>query len=159
MNDTRARRSARAAAARAVAVCGLLAGVFLMHGLAAPACPGSGSTDTPASAMAHPPGDGAAAPTHATPATAAEGMVVAPLDGSPGHRVPDTGPAPGTPAVCESTSPPSAGAWLLALLLAAGMVAVAASAVTPQDLASRQRLRAPPRAGSALLLALCVSRT
>jgi hypothetical protein len=64
-------------------------------------------------------------------------------------------------AVCVSTPPPTGWAGVLALLLAIGAVWLASVLRSPQPTMRPRnlRLRAPPPAGAALLMNLCVSRT
>ncbi|HJT03401.1 MAG TPA: DUF6153 family protein [Pseudonocardiaceae bacterium] len=147
--------SARAMA-RVLAVCAVLAGLFFMHGLAVLEC--HGGVGTSASSMAH-----------SAPVTAATGgvnqaagiraaSVSRPLVHSLSAGGVSADAPPGT--LCVSTPPSSGWAGLLALLLSAGVISLA-NAVTSPDTATRprnQRLRAPPRTGSALLMNVCVSR-
>lgn len=149
--------SARAVA-RVVAVCAVLAGLFLMHGLATQECHGRAGTS--ASSMTH--------PMAAMPATvdgigtSVETTAHTSLNRSSVHVTSTSGADAGAPGgLCVSTPPTSGVAVLLALLLAAGSV-VLASAAPPANQATPQRnhrRRAPPVAGSALLMNLCVSRT
>lgn len=92
--------------------------------------------------------------------TPVETTAHASLNGSSVHATSINGADAGRPGgLCVSTPPTSAG--LLALLLAAGSV-VLASAVPRANRATPRRnhgRRAPPPAGSALLMNLCVSRT
>jgi hypothetical protein len=64
-------------------------------------------------------------------------------------------------AVCVSTPPPPGWVGLLALLLAIGAVGLASvlRSAQPATQTRNLRLRAPPLAGAALLMNLCVSRT
>ena len=147
--------SARAMA-RVLAVCAVLAGLFFMHGLAVQECHGGAGTS--ASSMAH-----------SAPVTAATGgpdqaagtktaSVSRPMVHSLSEGAASADAPPG--ALCVSTPPSSGWAGLLALLLGAGVISLA-NVVKLPDPATRprnQRRRAPPPAGSALLMNLCVSR-
>jgi hypothetical protein len=149
--------SARAAA-RVVAVCAVLAGLFLMHGLVTQQCHGGAGTS--ASSMTHP----AAAMPAAVGGTVnpVETMAPASLNSSSVHSPSTDGADADTPSgLCVSTPPTSGLIGLLALLLAIGVL-VLASVVARPNLATcprNHRRRAPPLAGSALLMNLCVSRT
>ncbi len=141
--------SARAIA-RLLSVCGVLAGVFLMHALPAQACAGGAM---PGSAMTAAPGPmrhvghsaalGAPAGTGTLPSLTTRGL-------ESGHG-----------NVCVSTSPPRGVNGLIALLLlaAAGAFVVTTRLPDQGGRPRRARHRGPPRAGSALLTTLCVSRT
>lgn len=140
--------SARAAA-RLLAVGGVLAGLFFMHGLPAHGCAGGGMS----------------APSMATaaggPDMAAGDMAVSvrgPLALSATKVGADAG---GSGAVCVSTPPPPGWGALLALLLAVSVVGLASVSGSPEGATrpSNLRRRAPPRAGSALLMTLCISRS
>jgi hypothetical protein len=147
--------SARATA-RLVAVCAVLSGLFFMHGLPAQGCAGGVGMATPS--MAHP----------ATVATAAggPGMAASARAASVRHPLAPSAVAVGADAgepgaLCVSTPPPPGWAGLLALLLAVSVVGLE-SVLDSADGATRPsnlRLRAPPLAGFALLMTLCVSRT
>jgi hypothetical protein len=144
--------SARATA-RLVAVGAVLSGLFLMHGLAAQGC--TGGAEASASSMAH----SATMATAMTRPDRATGAVVARARRPLAHSAsaPDAG-EPG--ALCMSTPPPSGWAGLLALLLGISVVGLASVPGAP-DRATRPsnpRRRAPPLAGSTLLMNLCVSR-
>ncbi len=145
--------SARATA-RLIAMCAVLAGLFAMHGLPAQGCPGGVEASAPS--MAHP----------VTVVTAADGLEMAagmavsasrPL----AYAVAEAGADAGEAGVLCVSTPPSPGwAGLLALLLGVGVLGLA-SVLGLADRATRprgQRRRAPPLAGSALLMNLCVSR-
>lgn len=143
--------SARAMA-RLVAVCAVLAGLFFMHGLAAQGCAGGVGASAPS--MPHP----------VMMATAADGpdMAAAAMAASMSrplaHSASKVGADAGEPgAVCVST-PPSPG-W--AGLLGISVVGLASVPGSPDGATrpSNQRLRAPPLAGSTLLMNLCISRT
>jgi hypothetical protein len=147
--------SARAMA-RLVAVFAVLAGLFAMHGLSAQGCPGGIEASAPSMAMAHP----ARVVTAVDGFDMAAGMAVSashPL----AYAVAEAGADAGESGVlCVSTPPPPGWAGLLALLLGVGVVGLA-SILGLADRATRpsgQRRRAPPLAGSALLMNLCVSR-
>ncbi|MGB6162328.1 MAG: hypothetical protein WCF33_24670 [Pseudonocardiaceae bacterium] len=150
--------SARATA-RLLAVCAVLAGLFAMHGLPAQGC--SGGVEASAPSMAHP---SMAHPV--TVVTAADGLDMAagmavsvsrPL----AYAVVEAGADVGEAGVlCVSTPPPPGWAGLLTLLLGTSGIGLA-SVLGLADRATRprgQRRRAPPLAGSALLMNLCVSR-
>ncbi|MGH3867990.1 MAG: hypothetical protein ACRDQ4_18070 [Pseudonocardiaceae bacterium] len=145
--------SARATA-RLIAVCAVLAGLFVMHGLPAQGCPGGVEASAPL--MAH----------SATVVTAADGPdMTAGMAGSASrplaYAVAEAGADAGESGVLCVSMPPSPGwAGLLALLLVISVVGLA-SVLGLADRATRpsgQRRRAPPLAGSALLMSLCVSR-
>jgi hypothetical protein len=149
--------SARATA-RAVAVCAVLTGLFFMHGLATQKCHGGAGTS--ASSMTHP---------MATMPAAASGIVKpvkamahASLNSSSAHVTSTNGAdASRSGGLCVSTPPTLDLARLLALLLAIGVL-VPASDVARLNLVThsrKHRPRAPPLAGSALLINLCVCRT
>jgi hypothetical protein len=145
--------SARATA-RLVAVCAVLAGLFFMHGLPAQERRRPRGVRTVDGA----PGNGghfAGAPDMAAGAMAAS--VRHPLP----HPAAEVGADAGEPgALCMSTPPPLGWAGLLALLLGVSIVGLV-SVPGPPDRATRPsnpRRRAPPRAGSTLLMNLCVSR-
>lgn len=141
------------ATARVVAVGAVLCGLFFMHGLAAPGC--AGGAQASASSMAHP----------VTMATAiagphmGTGVVVATASRPLAHSASGTD-AGESGALCMSTPPPPGWAGLVALLLGVGVVGLA-SVLSSPDKATRPsnpRRRAPPLAGSTLLVNLCVSR-
>lgn len=137
------------ALARVVAVCAVLAGLFLMHGLATQEC--HGGTEASMSSMSAVTGD------MVTPVAA---MVHQPLNRSAIHSGATGGAtAVASSGLCVSTPPTSALAGLLALLLALGGL-VLASAVPRPNRATRleNHGRPPPLAGSALLTNLCVCR-
>ncbi|MGH3684251.1 MAG: hypothetical protein ACRDRU_12155 [Pseudonocardiaceae bacterium] len=138
------------ATARLVAVCAVLAGLFLMHGLPMQGCHGgAGMLALP---MVHP----AAAPAELDMAA---GAMAASVSHSPAYDVSEVGSDAGeSGALCVSTPPPPGWAGLLALLLGVSVVGLLRppGRVTSP---SNQRLRAPPIAGSALLRTLCLSRT
>jgi hypothetical protein len=152
--------SARATA-RLVAVGAVLSGLFFMHGLAAQGCAGgaqasaSSMTHPATSSMTHP---ATVATTMSRPDTAFGAMVASasrPLAHSASGA--DAGESA---ALCMSTPPPPGWAGLLALLLGVSVVGLASVLGSP-DRATRpsnQRRRAPPLAGSTLLMNLCVSR-
>lgn len=138
--------SARATA-RLVAVCAVLAGLFFMHGLPAQHCSG---------------GVEGSAPMMTYPATVAAAVV------DPGKAASDMAPSANrsltqsaSGAVCVSTPPPPGWAGLLALLLGIGALglAIVLRSLETVTRPGNQRLRAPPLAGPALLMNLCVSRT
>lgn len=139
--------------ARLVAVGAVLCGLFFMHGLAAQGC--AGGAQASASSMAHPV---TVATAMSGPDTAAGAMVATasrPLAHSASGG--DTGESR---ALCMSTPPPPGWAELLALLLGVSLIGLASVLGSP-DRATRpsnQRRRAPPLAGSTLLVNLCVSR-
>lgn len=144
--------SARATA-RLVAVGAVLCGLFFMHGLAAQGC--AGGAGKSASSMAH----------SVTVATAmsgpdrAVGAVVATASRPLAHSA-SRGDAGESAELCMSTPPPPGWVGLLALLLGVSVVGPASVLDSP-DRATRpsnQRRRAPPLAGSTLLMNLCVSR-
>ena len=134
------------AIARLLAVCALVTGLFLMHGLPAQACAGGSGMATAAMAGMATGGPGG----HAVPSGApvhGDHAVVWPA--APGH---------GTP--CVFTPAPRGLDALLALLLLAATAAPAASARPVRGARHTPRgRRAPPRAGPELLATLCVSRT
>lgn len=140
------------ATARLVAVCAVLAGLFFMHGLPAPGC--HGGAGVPAPSMAH----SATVPAAAGEPDTAAGVMATPASRSP---VAEVGSAGGLGALCVSTPPPPGWAGLLALLLGVSVVGLARAMNSPGRATSprNQRLRAPPMAGSALLMSLCLSRT
>ncbi len=147
--------SARATA-RLIAVCAVLAGLFAMHGLPAQGCSGGVEASAPSMAMARP----ATVVTAVTGPDMAAGMAVS--ASSPlAYAVVEAGANAGEAGVlCVSTPPPPAWAGLLALLLGISGIGLA-SILGLADRAARpsgQRRRAPPLAGSALLMNLCVSR-
>src|SRR5947209_13225659 len=120
-----------------------------MHGLAVQGC--AGGAEASASSMAH---SATMATAMTRPDTATGAMVAAarrPLARS--ASAPDAG-EPG--ALCMSTPPPPVWAGLLALLLGASVVGLSSVPGSP-DRATRprnQRRRAPPLAGSTLLMNL-----
>jgi hypothetical protein len=134
----------------------VLAGLFFMHGLPAQGCPGAGGASAPS--MAHP----------ATMATVAGGldMATGALAVSASHPLAYSASKFGTDggepgALCVSTPPPPGWAGLLALLLGISVAGLGSVLGLP-DRATHptgQRRRAPPLAGSILLMNLCVSRT
>jgi hypothetical protein len=143
--------SARALA-RVVAVCAVLVGLFLMHGLATQECHG----DMKASASSMP-SMSAATGGMVTPV---QTMVHPPLNSSAVHSISTDGADAGVSGgLCVSRPPASGLAGLLALLLALGGL-VLASAVPRPNRATRSENygRSPPLAGSALLMNLCVCR-
>jgi hypothetical protein len=165
---------ARAGARVLVAVV-VLAGLFLMHGLPAGNCLGHGAaaaSSMTSAVMADP-------AIEMMPILVEKGMAadaamavrppVAPLPSMAGFRPAAVSPAdaqaPGAGmagAVCVSRPPPPGLASLLALSLLVGAVAVG-EALGLGGLTSRflrgRGLRAPPQAGAALLVRLCISRT
>lgn len=143
--------------ARLITVCAVLAGLFVMHGLPAQGCPGGMEASAPSMthlSMVHP----------VTVATVAGRLdtATATLAGSVSHPLahPPSGADAGEPGeLCMSTPPPPGWAGL-ALLLGTSVVGLA-SVLDSADRATRpkgQRRRAPPLAGCALLMNLCVSR-
>ncbi|MGH3511862.1 MAG: hypothetical protein ACRDQH_04420 [Pseudonocardiaceae bacterium] len=145
--------SARATA-RLVAVGAVLSGLFFMHGLATQGC--AGDAQASASSMTHP---ATVATAMIRPDTTAGAMVATasrPLAQSASGT--DAGESA---ALCMSTPPPPGWVGLLALLLGASVLGLASIPDSP-DRATRpsnQRRRAPPLAGSTLLMNLCVSRS
>jgi hypothetical protein len=138
--------------ARLLAVCAVLVGVFVMHGLPAQACPAgtgmSGSAMMAAPMAAH----GGESVLVAIPARSGMTHVVV------GART----DAAAHGGVCVFTLPPRGLAGLLALLLLAGVaVASLATLIRASFGGSRGWFshRAPARAGPELLTTLCVSRT
>jgi hypothetical protein len=138
--------SARATA-RLIAVCAVLVGLFFMHGLPAQHC--SGGVGGSAPMMTHSPTVAIAAD---DPGKAAGGMTA-----SASRSLAESAAG----AVCVSTPPPPGWAGLLALLLAIGAVGLAGvlRSAQPATQPRNLRLRAPPLAGAALLMNLCVFRT
>ncbi|MCA1695727.1 MAG: hypothetical protein LC749_13930 [Actinobacteria bacterium] len=144
--------SARATA-RLVAVGAVLSGLFFMHGLVTQGC--AGGAQASASSMAHP----------ATVATAmsrpdtATGVVVASASRPLAHSA-SGGDAGESAALCMSTPPPPGWTGLLALLLGVILIGLASVLGSSDRVTcpSNRRRRAPPLAGSTLLMNLCVSR-
>jgi hypothetical protein len=149
---SRSALSARATA-RLVAVGAVLCGLFFMHGLAAQGC--AGRTEASASSMAH----SVTMATAMTRPDTATGAMIATASRPLAHSAP--APDAGEPgALCMSTPPPPGWAGMLALLLGISVVGLASTPGAP-DRATRPsnpRRRAPPLAGSTLLMNLCVSR-
>ncbi|SBW28751.1 putative membrane protein [Candidatus Protofrankia californiensis] len=151
------------AMARLVLVYMALAGLFVMHGVAAGlGCPGG--TGTSGSAMAvHGSATGHAA------STALRMPVPVSMSGHEASAVPppatvvtgDVSSVGGHGVLCVSSPPRQELAGLLILLLAVGAVALAWPAWPWNAGAHRggSRRRAPPLAGSCLLVRVCVSRT
>lgn len=140
------------ALARVVAVCAVLAGLFLMHGLATQECHGGAGASV--SSMPTMP---AATGGMVTPV---EAMVYASLSGSAVHSTSTDGADAGQRGgLCVSTPPTSGLAGLLALLLAVGGLVLANALPRPSRATrSENHGRASPLAGSALLMNLCVCR-
>lgn len=138
-------RGTARATARLLAVCAVLAGLFLMHGLASQGCPsGAGMATTT---------------TVATHADHSMGFSPAPADRHlPAAMSPVHAMAAGHGELCNST-PPLQPSTLLTLLLA--LVALTATAATlgGSRWITQVGRRPPPLTGSALLTTLCVSRT
>ncbi|MEU0396938.1 hypothetical protein ABZ208_29930 [Streptomyces sp. NPDC006208] len=136
------------AAARLLAVCALLAGLFLMHGspAAAEGCHGD-------AAGAASPASMAVAPHHAMSTSA---LPVA--GGSTGPAVHADMPSPAYHAVCVST--PAHGPVLMPALAVLALVGTAAMWVLTGRTTglSAARRRAPP-GGRPLLLQVCIART
>ena len=144
--------SARATA-RLVAVGAVLSGLFFMHGLATQGC--AGGAEASASSMTHP---ATAATATSGPDTAA-GAMVATASRPLAHSA-SGGDAGESAALCMSTPPPPGWAGLLALLLGVSVVGLASVVGSPNRATcpSNRRRRAPPVAGSTLLINLCVFR-
>jgi hypothetical protein len=145
----------------------VLAGLFLMHGLPAASCGTAAGASPPsmtAAAMAGHPlslaSGSVGAPVDVLPATPIAGAAVSAAASPSGPGGALSGMAGG---VCVSTPPPSSDlAGLLALVLLAVGVVVCGDRVGPLAAAGRFRRgggRAPPLAGSGLLVSLCISRT
>ncbi|MFD5425325.1 hypothetical protein [Streptomyces sp. NPDC127084] len=141
-------RNSSPAAARLLAVCALLTGLFLMHGspAAAEGCHGD-------AASAASPASTAVAPDHSMSTSAA------PLAGdSTSRAVRADMPSPAHHAVCVST--PAHGPVLLPALAVFALVGTAAMWVLTGRTTglSAARRRAPP-GGRPLLLQVCIART
>ncbi|MFN2479336.1 MAG: DUF6153 family protein [Pseudonocardiaceae bacterium] len=140
------------ALARVVAVCAVLAGLFLMHGLATQECHGgAGASASSMSTMPAATG-GVVKPV--------EAMVHGSLNGSARHSTSTDG-ADAAPrgGLCVSTPPTLGLAGLLALLLAVGGLVLPSAVPRPNRATpSTNHGRGPPLAGSALLMNLCVCR-
>lgn len=163
------------AVARVLVAFVVLAGLFLMHGLPAGDCGGHGAASASSmtsAVMADPAIEMMPIPVEkgmpAEAAMAVRGPLVPspPIAGSRAAAVsPPDAAAPGAGtagAVCVSRPPPPGLATLLALSLVAAVVAIG-EAVGLGGLTGRfprgRDLRAPPPAGAALSVCLCISRT
>ncbi len=157
---------------RVILVCTALAGLFVMHGVAVgPGCPGGTRAAGPATAV-HGPATGhdvsRALRMPASVSTIGHRASVPPstasVSPSPASVViDDAGNAGGHGALCVSLPPRTGSAGLLAFLLMLGIGALGwtwpawGRGAGADD--GGHRRRAPPPAGSHLLIRLCVSRT
>lgn len=137
-------RSTARATARVLAVCAVLSGLFLMHGLASQGCPSGAGMATTTTATTH-----TYHPMGFSPAPADRHLSAA--------MSPVQAMAAGHGELCTSTPPPQS-STLLTLLLALAALTTAA-ALGPAVWTIQVRRRPPPLTGSALLTTLCVSRT
>ncbi len=165
------------ALARAVVACVVLTGIFLMHGLPGSNCAGQpdggASSMTSASMM---PAPASIAPAGLKPSALAQGVEAAEhgVDASAALSATMSGSAPvsvlglGHTAagmaggLCVSRPPQSGLPGGLALLLAVAALAfgeMTGLAGSTGRFPRGRGLRAPPLAGSALLVSLCISRT
>lgn len=134
---------------RAVVLCAVLGGLFLMHGLSIQDChdPAPTSSATQAATGEH------AAMSDPMPMAASM-----PMAGQAPGSVGVHQPAMGLGASCVSTLPTRQSAGLVTLLLICGVL-LGGLAWSVGVRAGSSRRRAPPRPGRALLTTLCVSRT
>lgn len=136
-------RGTARATARLLAVCAVLAGLFLMHGLASQGCPsGAGMATATMTHADHPMGFSPA------PADRYQTAAMSPM-----HAM-----AAGNGELCNSTPPPQP-STLLTLLMALAALTTAAAALGCSRWTIQVRRRPPPPTGSVLLTTLCVSRT
>lgn len=144
------------AAARLVAVCAVLAGLFAMHGLSGQGCPGG--LGAPTTSMRHPVRMATATDGPALAAAAMATSVSRPLM----HSKVTIGMDGQLGEVCLATTPSSGwAARLLALLVGVSVIGVTTALRSPTVISHPDNCqrRAPPLAGSTLLRELCVSRT
>lgn len=172
MAATRASSPSPRALARVLVACAVLAGLFLMHGLPASSCAtqaGAAATPMTGAAMAGHSSAGQLSATAGSMDPSIDALLATPVAG-PSLSAAGSSTEPGgagagmVGGMCVSTPPPASDlAGLLALLLLAVGAVVCRDRVGPPSAARRFRRgdgrRAPPPAGSDLLLKLCISRT